>query len=72
MKEARLPKANVSDMVHCNNSFLFLSWSHGIWSCSSHRMRTSPLLSGLNGRGLVILPALGNVVGEGVVGIGSA
>lgn len=23
MKEARLPKANVSDMVHCNNSFFY-------------------------------------------------
>jgi hypothetical protein len=34
-------------------------------------MGASPLLGGLNGRGLVILPALGNVVGERVVGIGS-
>lgn len=35
-------------------------------------MRASPLLGRLDGRGLVILPALGNVVGERVIGIGSA
>lgn len=40
-------------------------------SRSSHRVGASPLLGGLNGRGLVILPALGNIVGERVVGIGS-
>lgn len=35
-------------------------------------MCASPLLGRLDGRGLVILPALGNVVGERVIGIGSA
>jgi hypothetical protein len=35
-------------------------------------MCASPLLGRLDGRGLVILPALGNVVGKRVIGIGSA
>lgn len=34
-------------------------------------MCASPLPSCLNGSGLVVLPALGNIVGERVVGIGS-
>lgn len=34
-------------------------------------MSASPLLGRLNRCGLVVLPALGNVVGERVVGVGS-
>lgn len=35
-------------------------------------MRASPLLGRLNSRRLIVLPTLGNIVGERVVGVGSA
>lgn len=37
----------------------------------SHSMCTGPLLGCLNGCRLIIFPALGNVVGKGVIGVGS-